>query len=79
MSDPTDPAEITLDVCGLMPPEPMERVLEALADLRPGQRLRMLIDREPRPLYRILERNECRYDAVLRDDGLFDILITPSA
>jgi uncharacterized protein (DUF2249 family) len=77
MSNPTDTAEIVLDVCGLMPPEPMERVLEALADLRPGQRLRMLIDREPRPLYRILERNDYRHDATLRDDGIFDILIAP--
>lgn len=78
MSNPTVPAEVTLDVCGLMPPEPMERVLEALADLGPGQRLRMLIDREPRPLYRILERNDYRYKAELREDGIFDILITPS-
>ena len=73
-----EPTEITLDVCGLMPPEPMERVLEALADLLPGQRIRMLIDREPRPLYRILERNNFLYDANLRDDGLYEILIRPA-
>ncbi|MFD2367449.1 DUF2249 domain-containing protein [Pseudoduganella sp. GCM10020061] len=73
-----DATEIVLDVCGLMPPEPMERVLEALADIGPGQRLRMLIDREPRPLYRILERNGDRYEAILRDDGIYDILITPA-
>lgn len=70
-----DADELVLDVCGLMPPEPMERVLEALAALQPGQRLRMLIDREPRPLYRILERNAYRYDASMRDDGIFEILI----
>jgi uncharacterized protein (DUF2249 family) len=73
-----DPTEIELNVCGLMPPEPMERVLEALADLLPGQRIRMLIDREPRPLYRILERNNYLYDATLRDDGLYEILIRPA-
>lgn len=67
--------EVYLDVCGLQPPEPMERVLEALADLKPGQQLRMLIDREPRPLYRILERNGYRFDATLRPDALYDILI----
>jgi uncharacterized protein (DUF2249 family) len=71
--------EILLDVRGLMPPEPMERVLEALADLGPSQRLRMLIDREPRPLYRILERNGHSYEATARADGLFEILILPSA
>lgn len=70
-----DPNQIELDVCGLMPPEPMERVLEALADLQPGQTLCMLIDREPRPLYRILERDNYRFDAVLRSDGIYEIRI----
>ncbi|MEO8170769.1 MAG: DUF2249 domain-containing protein, partial [Oxalobacteraceae bacterium] len=46
--------EIELNVCGLEPPEPMERVLDAISQMSPGQRLRMVIDREPRPLYRIL-------------------------
>ena len=73
-----DPTDIELDVCGLMPPEPMERVLEALADLAPAQRIRMLIDREPRPLYRILERNGYLYDATLRGDGIYEILIRPA-
>jgi len=67
--------EIVLDVRGLEPPEPMERVLEALADMAPRQRLRMLIDREPRPLYRILDRNGYRYDARVREDGVFEIAI----
>jgi uncharacterized protein (DUF2249 family) len=72
-------ADIFLDVCGLVPPEPMERVLDALDVLGPQQQLRMLIDREPRPLYRILERNGFRYRAELRDDGLFEILIGHAA
>ncbi len=46
--------DITLDVRGLPPPEPLEHCLEALADLLPGQRLCMLIDREPYPLYLLL-------------------------
>jgi uncharacterized protein (DUF2249 family) len=79
MSGDAEASEIHLDVCGLMPPEPMERVLDALADLAPHQRLRMLIDREPRPLYRILERNGHPYDATLRGDGLFEILIHPAS
>src|SRR5690606_17815469 len=66
---------VEIDVCGLQPPEPLERVLEALSRLRPGQRLRMLIDREPRPLYGILERNGYAYEATLRDDYIYDILI----
>ena len=75
MPNEPESQEVYLDVCGLEPPEPMERVLEALADLKPGQHVLMLIDREPRPLYRILERNGYRFDATLRDDALYEILI----
>lgn len=67
--------EIPLDVCGLEPPEPMERVLDALALLQPDEQIRMLIDREPRPLYRILEQNGYAYTVTTREDYLFDILI----
>ena len=66
---------INLDVCGLEPPEPMERVLEALSTLAAGDRICMLIDREPRPLYQILERNNFSYETTTRDDYLFEILI----
>lgn len=66
---------ITLDVCGLEPPEPLERVLEALAVLPRGQRLRMLIDREPRPLYSILDQNNFSYTTSNTDDYRYQILI----
>ena len=70
MEDP-----IELDVCGLQPPEPLQRTLEALSALEPGQRLRLLIDREPRPLYGILERNGYRCEANLRADYIYEITI----
>ncbi|MGB6241767.1 MAG: DUF2249 domain-containing protein [Castellaniella sp.] len=58
--------DITLDVRGLPPPEPLEQCLEALADLAPDQRLHMLIDREPYPLYTMLDRDgfqhECTFE-----------------
>ncbi len=66
---------VELDVCGLEPPEPLERVLEALTRLEAAQRLRVVIDREPRPLYRILEKNSYGYDAQCRPDYLYEILI----
>lgn len=53
--------DIVLDVCGLEPPEPLERILDALADLAIGARLRVLIDREPHPLYGILRNNGYDY------------------
>lgn len=67
--------EIQLDLCGLEPPEPMERVLDALSRLQSDEQIRMLIDREPRPLYRILEQNGYHYTVAQRDGYLFDILI----
>jgi len=47
--------EIELDVSVLEPPEPMERVLAAVDELRPGEYLHLLHRREPFPLYPILE------------------------
>lgn len=67
--------DIELNVCGLEPPEPLERVLEALSTLEPARRLHMLIDREPRPLYRILDRNGYAYETVCRPDYLYEIVI----
>ena len=49
--------EITLDVRGMEAPEPLERVLETIGDFVPCDRLRLVIDCRPMPLYRILERN----------------------
>ena len=68
--------EIVLELCGMVPPEPMERVLEALDQLQPGQHIRMVIDREPVPLYRILQNNGYRYATSMRDDYIYEILIT---
>lgn len=69
------PDDIRLDVCGLEPPEPLERILDALTRLQAGQQLRVLIPRQPYPLYRILDQNGYLHDTVGRDDGLFEILI----
>ena len=67
--------EISIDVRGLIPPEPLERVLDALSTMRKGQRLRMLIDREPVPLYRILYNNGYVYNTQCLPNHLFEILI----
>lgn len=49
--------DVNLDVRGMSPPEPLEHALEAIFTLEAGQRLRMLIDREPYPLYQMIERD----------------------
>lgn len=70
-----------LDVGGLEPPEPMVRILEALDTISDDERLRVLIDREPVPLYRILLRNGYQYRTTLQEDHRYEVLIwlAPSA
>lgn len=48
---------LTLDIRGMEPPEPLERVLGTIADFQAGDTLKILSDFEPTPLYRILERD----------------------
>lgn len=43
-----------LDLSDLPPPEPLERVLDALADLPAGDSLRVRLPMEPTPLYSML-------------------------
>ena len=64
-----------VDARGLPHPEPFERVVEALTELTLGDQLKLIIDREPRPLYRFLENNRYDYKAESFDDGRFEILI----
>ena len=53
----------------------MVQVMDALAQMPRNERLSMLIDREPRPLYRILDNNGYAYSALARQDYLYEILI----
>lgn len=68
-----------LDVSGLLPPEPLEQILEALAAMPAQSALQVLIDREPFPLYRILERHGYRYQAAARGDFRFELTISKLA
>lgn len=75
MTIPEPNHEILLDTRGLPPPEPLELVLEALGTLQHHQRLRMLVDREPRPLYAILDSNGFRYETITCPDYRYELLI----
>jgi uncharacterized protein (DUF2249 family) len=66
---------IILNVRGLEPPEPLERVLDALSQLSPGQQISMLIDREPFPLYRILDNNGFDHQTNPMPDYSYEVLI----
>jgi hypothetical protein len=67
--------EILIDAHDLEPPEPLEKVLQALALLRPGQSIRLLLPREPFPLYPILDARGYGYVTRMEADGRYVILI----
>ena len=67
--------ERAIDVRWLEPPEPFERIVNELTRLECGERLRVLIHREPLPLFDMLRDNGYEYKATRRDDGMFEILI----
>jgi TusA-related sulfurtransferase len=73
---PTD--EILVDARGLEPPQPMEKVLQTLALLRPGQSIRLLLHREPFPLYALLAERGYRHATRMETDGSYVILIRRS-
>lgn len=50
--------------------------MEALCELAPGEELVLILDREPRPLYRVLERDGYRWRTTHHpDDGRFEVRI----
>ncbi len=67
--------EFILDARWLEPPEPMERALAALERARPGERIRLLIHREPFPLYELLALRGWHYRTERRDDDCYEVLI----
>ncbi len=64
-----------VDARWLEPPEPMEQVLAALDELRPGCGIRFLIHREPLPLYGVLQHMGYRHRALRLEDGCFEVII----
>lgn len=69
------PQERILDALWLEPPEPLELTLEAIEKLLPGERLRLLIHREPQMLYPILQEWGFTHKTTSCEDGTYEILI----
>lgn len=67
--------EIDLDVRFLDPPEPFERTIEALDRMQPGDVLRLLIHREPHPLYQMLRSSGYTCRGEMREDGMWVVTI----
>lgn len=64
-----------LDARYMEPPEPFVKTCDLLKILPEGERMLLLLFREPHPLYRVLQQDGFRYETRLRDDGTFEILI----
>ena len=74
--NPEPPVSSTLDVRFLEPPEPFERIAAALEALKVGEALRVLIHREPRPLFRWLSDDGFRHRSGWIDEGAaYEIVI----
>lgn len=67
--------EYSLDVSGLGPPEPMERILEALEALREGDLLHVSHRREPFPLYAIIQQDGFSWKCIEESPARFQIYI----
>lgn len=67
---------VLVDGRDLFPPEPMQRVVAALATLAKGEALELLLYREPFPLYELLTRAGHRYQTRLEPDGTYVITVT---
>ena len=67
--------DITLDVRGMEPPEPLEKMLQAIEGFGVGDRLKLVIDCRPQPLFRILERSGFAYHEEVGSASRYEITI----
>ncbi|MDP2266357.1 MAG: DUF2249 domain-containing protein [Thiobacillus sp.] len=70
--------EILVDTHDLEPPEPIEKFMQMQALLRAGQPIRLLLHREPFPLYPLLTERGYRHLTRMKADGSYVILIQPA-
>jgi tRNA 2-thiouridine synthesizing protein A len=68
-------ADRIIDARDMEPPEPFVRTMEALDGIGAGEKLLLLLSREPHPLYRALEINGFAWQTERKPDGLVEILI----
>lgn len=66
-----------MDLRGLQPPEPIDRIFQAL-ERAPRQPLRVILPHEPLPLYGLLRERGLSYSGSQREDGGYELLIEAS-
>jgi TusA-related sulfurtransferase len=64
-----EPQPIQLDARGLEPPQPMMKILEAIAALPADATLAAHTDRQPLLLYPMLEQRGFTYETIKQSDG----------
>ena len=72
-------ADCVVDGRGLEPPEPFERTMAALDEIEPGQKVLLLLGREPFPLYRALALNGFVWQTKHTQSGEVEVLIQHKA
>lgn len=68
-------ANRVIDARDMEPPEPFVVTMDALDVMPPGHKLLLVINREPHPLYRALQKQGYAYQSELTADYTFEILI----
>ena len=74
MTHPKTPHVV--DARYMEPPEPFVATMEMLDTLKEGEKMLLLLFREPHPLYKVLRENGHRYATEFLPDGTVEILIT---
>lgn len=64
-----------IDARSMEPPEPFVKTMEMLDTLQKGEKMLLLLYREPHPLYKVLAQNGYAHETELMPDGTFEILI----
>lgn len=68
-------ADVVIDARAMEPPEPFVTTMDALDTLPDGQRLLVMLNREPHPLYRALAKQGYLHETTVTDDWTFNVLI----
>ena len=64
-----------VDGHGLVPPEPFELTMAALAAIQPGESVLLLLPREPHPLFQVLDRQGFLHRTQRTPEGNYEIRI----
>ena len=68
-------ADMVIDGRNMEPPEPFVQTMEALDAIKPGQKVLLLLGREPIPLYRALELNGISWQTERTAEGTVEVLM----